>query len=389
MRYYRLWIYTCNAVLFVSVIVFLGVSAGVISHPYITLLPTPSPFHPSLLYGYLALFLQAGVLQAIGCFGALRLCQKLLNTYWLLLLFLLLGDIIVGLIWLIRLSHLTEGIYPFLTNTIKSQYNKDAEIREVWDSIQTNHQCCGVQSPYDYNNVLTFIPDSCCHLNKLPPRYSIHKTDKILNYISHRQINVKDKDEISFDNGTKPRSSKSTQASEFPNQINITCKANNYLPYYKGCAVHVIKWYRDSTETLMIFGFCVITFIKLCFVGILRFEIQEMIQKIKILQGEAATSPNPELAEALGMVSPEKKVEGGLLINSEDANVMKETPQHLLRHNHISTQIDGAESDTNSHCALITDTPIRNQHVGRKKQNGNNNEITELRELCHIRQTQI
>lgn len=387
MRYYRLWIYTCNAVLFVSVIVFLGVSAGVISHPYITLLPTPSPFHPSLLYGYLALFLQAGVLQAIGCFGALRLCQKLLSTYWLLLLVLLLGDIIVGLVWLIRLSHLTEGIYPFLTNTIKSQYNKDDEIKEVWDTIQTNHQCCGVQSPLDYNSVLPFIPDSCCHLSKIPPRYSIHKTDNILKYISHRQASVKD--DQSFDNTTKPKSYKLTQVSEFQNKTNVICKEKDHLPYYKGCAVHVIKWYRDSTENLMIFGFCVITFIKLCFVGILRFEIQEMIQKIKILQGEAATAPNPELAEALGMVSPEKKAEGGLLVNSEDANMLKETPQHLLRHNHISTQIDGAESDTNSHCALITDTPIRNQHLGRKKQNGNNNEITELRELCHIRQTQI
>lgn len=37
-------------------------------------------------------------------------------------------------------------------------------------------------------------------------------------------------------------------------------------------------------------GYCVIAFLKLSFLGILRYEIKEMIQKIKLLQTEMACS---------------------------------------------------------------------------------------------------
>lgn len=37
-------------------------------------------------------------------------------------------------------------------------------------------------------------------------------------------------------------------------------------------------------------GYCVIAFLKLSFLGILRYEIKEMIQKIKLLQTEMAGS---------------------------------------------------------------------------------------------------
>lgn len=202
-----------------------------------------------------------------------------------------------------------------------------------------------------------------------------------MNYVSRKRHNLRVEGESLVENVTKYKAPLG--------ELNVSCQENDRKPHDHNCADHIIKWYKDSTETLMIFGFCVITFVKLCFVGILRFEIQEMIQKIKVLQGEAAITPNPELAEALGMVSPEKKVEGGRLSTSEDQDLLKETHQHILRHNHISSQIDGADSDTNSNCALITDTPVRNPHLAKKKQNGNNNDITELQELCHIRQTQI
>jgi hypothetical protein len=48
--------------------------------------------------------------QVIGCIGALKLNERLLNTYWLILLGLLIGDVIVGGIWMVKFDHLTSGI---------------------------------------------------------------------------------------------------------------------------------------------------------------------------------------------------------------------------------------------------------------------------------------
>lgn len=50
----------------------------------------------------------------------------------------------------------------------------------------------------------------------------------------------------------------------------------------------LIVWMRHTADILFVIGYCVIAFLKLCFLGILRYEIKEMIQKIKLLQTEMA-----------------------------------------------------------------------------------------------------
>lgn len=61
--------------------------------------------------------------------------------------------------------------------------------------------------------------------------------------------------------------------------------------YNNGCYDHIIKWIQSSVDILTILGFCVLTFLKLCFAFILHHEIAEMIQKIQILKAgtEGAT----------------------------------------------------------------------------------------------------
>lgn len=64
MRYYRIWIYTCNAVLFLSVLAFCAVAGRVLVGDYRRyLIPNLALYQPSFLYAYLALFTQSGVLQ--------------------------------------------------------------------------------------------------------------------------------------------------------------------------------------------------------------------------------------------------------------------------------------------------------------------------------------
>jgi hypothetical protein len=60
-RYYRLWIYTCNAVLLMAVIIFCGVAGKVLLADYRRLLVNGLNLsQPSFIYAYLALLVQSG-----------------------------------------------------------------------------------------------------------------------------------------------------------------------------------------------------------------------------------------------------------------------------------------------------------------------------------------
>lgn len=60
-RYYRLWIYTCNAVLLVAVIIFCCIAGKVLLADYRRLLVNGLNLgQPSFLYAYLALLVQSG-----------------------------------------------------------------------------------------------------------------------------------------------------------------------------------------------------------------------------------------------------------------------------------------------------------------------------------------
>lgn len=67
---------------------------------------------------------------------------------------------------------------------------------------------------------------------------------------------------------------------------------------HQGCSDVLILWIRNTADILFVLGYCVIAFLKLCFLGILRYEIKEMIQKIKLLQTEMAQAIlNAEMGE--------------------------------------------------------------------------------------------
>ena len=65
------------------------------------------------------------------------------------------------------------------------------------------------------------------------------------------------------------------------------------LVYIYGCYDHIHHWLQHSADLLSILGFCVISFIKVCFLAILKYEIKEMIQKIKVLEGAADLAAVP------------------------------------------------------------------------------------------------
>lgn len=154
MRYYRIWIYTCNTVLMVCVVCF-----AVIAHQLVVadqrrhLVPGLDLCHPSLLYVYAALLVQCTVLQVVGFLGARSLSERLLNVYWLLLLGLLVGDAVLGVYWLYRYDEMVARLKPALRRRLADGYGHDRRFTAVWDGLQRDHECCGVGGPPDFYNV--------------------------------------------------------------------------------------------------------------------------------------------------------------------------------------------------------------------------------------------
>ena len=56
--------------------------------------------------------------------------------------------------------------------------------------------------------------------------------------------------------------------------------------HHQGCAEPLKAWINSSGDILFVIGFCVIAFLKVTFLGILHYEIKEMIQKIKMIHKE-------------------------------------------------------------------------------------------------------
>lgn len=172
-------------------------------------------------------------LQVLGCFAALRLSEKLLNAYWLLLLVLLFGDVVLGAFWAFRFERVCLELRPALRIRLQYEYGNNGELTTVWDRLQAENSCCGVTGPGEFGNGSGRwdVPPSCCA-------------------------------EVSVN---------STRCSR---------------PYNVGCEDRLLAYLRGTASLLAILGYCVLAFLKLCFLGILRYEIREMIQKIRILRAE-------------------------------------------------------------------------------------------------------
>ncbi|PRD33619.1 UNVERIFIED_CONTAM: Uroplakin-1b [Trichonephila clavipes] len=281
-RYYRLWIYSCNLVLLVSVVAFVSLAAWIVSDFRMSLFPSIDLRHPSLLYAYLALSLQGGILQAIGCIGAIRMNERLLNVYWTLMLLLLFGDVVLGVVWLFRFHYLSGHLKEELRTRLGEHYGIDPEFQMLWDRLQNEQGCCGVDGPKDFGS-------------------SEWLKKERQDFPQHRQL--------------VPRSCCKLRPSlREPEPLNITCvetDRNPLLIHLPGCYEAVHRWLQHAADVLCVLGFCVIAFLKLCFLGILRYEIREMIQKIKVLRdmsespglmdptGPASLLPGPAMAAKL------------------------------------------------------------------------------------------
>ena len=151
----------------------------------------------------------------------------------------------------------------------------------MWDNLQKETHCCGVDGPYDFMNMT----------QKFLEQEESQEIDK------NKQHNYK---HHHYHKANKPKVPKSCCQTLKPNEFNTILPKDSYslsfqnncnynydaeLIYVYGCYDQVYEWLHYFASVLLVLGFCVISFVKLCFLCILRYEIKEMIQKIKVLKG--------------------------------------------------------------------------------------------------------
>lgn len=175
----------------------------------------------------------------------------------------------------------------------------------------------------------------------------------------------------------------------------------------QGCGDKLITWLKNTADILFVIGYCIIAFLKLSFLGILRYEIKEMIQKIKLMQTELSNvilgqeEPHTLLSQIPstvlnGGIHAEPKVGNrdrertrfgsqdgereSLLLNDNTPKFIKHKQVYACgeqHHHHMHHHVGpgGETSDTNSNCALI----IEDMNPATKTINGNNNyELSEF-----------
>ncbi|RWS14728.1 tetraspanin-1-like protein [Dinothrombium tinctorium] len=278
------------------------------------------------------------IFQAVGCLGAVRMNERLLNLYWQLLVALLAGDVIVGIVWLFRYNNIATNLRSDLKNRLNNEYGFDYIFQTIWDKIQSENQCCGVDGPYDYNMTLwlakvhsdfssnaMLVPNSCCRMSSnknIPLDYSCvdsYSEDKI---------------------------------------------------YTFGCYDSILHWLQRSANILCVLGFCVISFLKLCFVCILRYEIKEMIQKIQVLKGTTDCDQTPlhELEAYLPRPSMQQ--------DSQQTLLMKQSPQSTNYRQSHRYDRDSLVAHSRQTSKEVTSTNFGTN----KSTNGNNNEVKNKRQ---------
>lgn len=176
MRYYRLWIYCTNITILMGTILFIFATIYVLSDYRIKLLvsyqgsssksyhlqPTKansnqstvpinlvntqpdsskhrintnlehdvfiSHSEPTIVIAYIAIAIQAGLLQAIGCFGAVRMKERWIQAFWLLILALTIFDIIFLFYWINRVDQISKSLRTQLTTRLYQNYGNNVQI---------------------------------------------------------------------------------------------------------------------------------------------------------------------------------------------------------------------------------------------------------------------
>ena len=267
----------------------------------------------------------------------------------------------VGTVWVFRFDSISADIARNLDTRIQAEYaDESSQFRKLFDDLQKDSQCCGVNGPLDYNQTWwlqvsdryfddyealfndtsvpnkksnvslpvavagndteddldqndVLLPWSCCVPDKLDEFVAataamMEEPVAMANSIRGRLLaKSKDKKKTNTKPEEKRRRKKIKHHHKLEEPVFVPGLWCTYSPYrtaqwhhHQGCSRALTNWFSSSADSLLVIGFCVIGFLKFTFLAILHYEIREMIQKIQMLENET-NQMNGALATALGM----------------------------------------------------------------------------------------
>jgi len=103
------------------------------------------------------------VISFFGCCGASKESKCMMYTYGFFLFIILIAQIGAGIAAFALKGDLKDAIEVNM-NSAMGSYTNETEYKDVWDAVQSNFQCCGVEKPDDWYKVLgnNTVADSCC-----------------------------------------------------------------------------------------------------------------------------------------------------------------------------------------------------------------------------------
>ncbi|XP_041472449.1 tetraspanin-9-like isoform X2 [Lytechinus variegatus] len=164
-RIVKILMFIFNFIFFVAGIVVLavGIYVNVVDGDFAQILPSlPYLSAGNLLIACGVIVLVVGFL---GCCGAIKESPCMLLIFFFLLLLILILEIAAGALAFTYRNKVEEFVIKDLTTGL-SQYNKSQSLTKAWDILQSDLQCCGVNTSDDWQSPNITLagpfPDSCC-----------------------------------------------------------------------------------------------------------------------------------------------------------------------------------------------------------------------------------
>lgn len=100
------------------------------------------------------------LVSSFGCFGAHTENTRILTTYKLAMIAILILQISIGVLYFMRRDELEDIVVKGARATILNI--DDVAMSSSWNKVQSSFSCCGADSAEDYRISGKNIPPSCC-----------------------------------------------------------------------------------------------------------------------------------------------------------------------------------------------------------------------------------
>ncbi|CAB3234639.1 unnamed protein product [Arctia plantaginis] len=136
-----------------------GIKAEINALPYTDF--TNSNFYTSAPIVLIIVGVIVFIVAFFGCCGAVKENHCMIITFSVFLLIIFVAELAVGIAGYVKHQDLENSIMEVLNKTMK-EYPTNKDVAKSFDILQTDLQCCGINSPKDWAANNMSLPATCC-----------------------------------------------------------------------------------------------------------------------------------------------------------------------------------------------------------------------------------